>query len=199
MAVGAWLVAFGAHAESAAHAAPPHAPLPGSDGVYGRFDGDLALAAALGVELEDAEPRGALRASAHYLWTAGAYLRYADAFGSAGPRPARVLSLGVDLRPLFLPRFALDYSQGPALLDLTLDSLSLTGGGYLGQFAGDSFGAERGFEAGIGLGMPLLGQAKGPWLEARAERRWPDDGQPAWLFSVLVSLHTLTLTSDAGP
>jgi hypothetical protein len=169
-----------------------HAPLPGYDGVYGRFDGSLALAASAGAELEDGEPRGAFKISAHYMWTAGVYARYSDAFGNADQRPARVASLGVDLRPLFLPRFARDYERGPAPLDLTLDSLSLSAGAYFAQPRGRDFGDERGFEAGLGFGVPLLGEARGPWLEARAERRFVDRGENAWLFTLSVAYHALT-------
>jgi hypothetical protein len=184
-------------AERDAPAARIHAPLPGSDGVYGRFDGSLTLAVSAGAELEAGEPRGALKISAHYLWTAGVYARYSDAFGSAEERPSRVASLGVDVRPLFLPRFGLDYEQGPALLDLTLDSLSLNAGAYLAKPRERDFGDERGFEIGVGFGVPLLAAAKGPWLEARAERRFADRGVSSWLFSLSVAFQTLTWTTDS--
>jgi hypothetical protein len=174
-----------------------HAPLPGSDGVYGRFDGNLALALSAGAELEAGEPRGALKLSAHYLWTAGVYARYSDAFGSADERPARVASLGVDVRPLFLPRFALDLEHGPALLDLALDSLSLNAGAYFGKPGGASFGDARGFETGIGFGVPFLGEARGPWLEARAERRFADHGENAWLFTLALAYHAMAWSTDA--
>jgi hypothetical protein len=191
------LVAFagGAVAPRTARAAEPprRAHLPGSDGVYGRLDGNLALAGGLGAELEGGEPRGQLRLSAHYLWTAGVYGRYSDAFGSEDSRPARIASLGIDLRPLFLPRFALDHQQGPALVDLTLDSLSLSAGAF---FAPDG---DRGFETGVGFGVPLLMRAAGPWLEARAERRFADRGEDAWLFSVMLSLHVFSWSTDRGP
>jgi hypothetical protein len=175
-----------------------HVPLPGSDGVYGRFDGSLTLAAGAGAELEAGEPRGSLRLSLHYLWTAGAYARYSDAFGSADRRPARVGSFGIDLRPLFLPRFALDNEQGPALYDLALDSLSLTAGAYFAQPQAADFGDERGFETGIGLGVPLFAAARGLWLDARAERRFADRGPDAWLFTLGLSFHAITWSTDAS-
>ncbi len=180
-------------------AKPPrvHALLPGSDGAYGRFDGNLALALSAGAELEAGEPRGALKFSAHYLSTAGAYARYSDAFGSADERPARVASLGVDARPLFLPRFALDLERGPAWFDLALDSFSLNAGAYFAKPRGADFGDERGFETGIGIGVPLVGQAAGPWLEARAERRFADHGENAWLFTVALAYHALAWSTDS--
>jgi len=191
----ALLLASGAHAEQPARRV--HAPLPGFDGVYGRLDGSLALSVSAGAEVEDGEPRGALRLAAHYLWTAGVYARYSDAFGSAEQRPSRVASLGVDVRPLFLPRFALDTEHGPAFLDLTLDSFSLNAGAYFAQPSSRDFGDERGFEAGLGFGLPLLGEAAGPWLEARAERRFADGGPNAWLFTLSVAYHALAWTTDA--
>jgi hypothetical protein len=180
--------------DEASHA---RVPLPGSDGVYGRFDGNLALAAAVGTEVEDGEPRGALRLSAHYLWTAGVYVRYSDAFGGANPRPARVVSFGVDLRPLFLPRFGRNYEQGPALLDLTLDSLSLSAGAYFAQPQRADFGDERGFEMGVGFGVPLFASPVGPWLEARAERRYADLGDNSWLFTLSLSVQAITWSTDS--
>jgi hypothetical protein len=175
-----------------------HAPLPGHDGVYGRMDGSLAWAVALGSELDDGEARASLRTSAHYLWVAGGYLRYAEGFGSGSERPLRAASLGVDLRPLFLPRFSQNWEQGPAILDLTIDSLSLSAGAYFAQPRAGSFGDERGFELGLGLGVPLRAQAAGPWLHLRAERRIADDGHDdAWLFSLLLSLEGFSLSTDA--
>jgi hypothetical protein len=177
----------------------PHAPSPGSDGVYGRFDGSVDLGLGAGVELEADEPRAQLRASGHFLSTAGVYLRYEDGFGENDERPARALGFGIDVRPLFLPRFALDLQQGPALLDLTLDSLSLNAGAYFAQPQRDAFGQERGFDLGLGFGVPLCGEARGLWLEARAERRFADRGQHAWLFTLGLAYHALILSTDSRP
>jgi hypothetical protein len=167
--------------------------------VYGRFDGSLALAGSLGAELEAGEPRGALKLSAHFLWTAGAYVRYSDAFGSADVRPVRVASLGVDVRPLFLPRFALDTEHGPAWFDLALDSISLSAGAYFAQPQLGDLGDVRGFETGLGFGVPLCGEARGFWLETRAERRFADQGANAWLFTLAVAYHALAWSTDTQP
>jgi hypothetical protein len=133
------------------------------------------------------------------LWTAGVYARYSDAFGGADQRPERVVSFGVDVRPLFLPRFALDLEQGPAWLDLMLDSLSLDGGAYFAKPRRRDFGDERGFEAGLGFGLPLCGSARGAWLDARAERRFADRGESAWLFTLGLSFHAFTWTTTPEP
>ena len=192
-------VARPAAAEVGREAEPLHAPSPGSDGVYGRFDGNIDLGLAAGVELEAGEPRAALRASGHYLSSAGVYFRYEDGFGSNDVRPLRVAALGIDVRPLFLPRFALDLQQGPALLDLTLDSLSLSAGAYVAQPELGAFADERGFDLGLGFGVPLCGEARGLWLEARAERRFADHGANAWLLTFALAYHTLIWSTEAQP
>lgn len=184
---------------AAADAGRLHAPSPGSDGVYGRFDGNIDLGLAAGVELEAGEPRAALRASGHYLSSAGAYLRYEEGFGTNDVRPLRALAFGIDVRPLFLPRFALDLQQGPALLDLTLDSLSLSAGAYVAEPVLGAFAEERGFDLGLGFGVPLCGEARGLWLEARAERRFADHGAHAWLFTFALASHSLIWSTEAQP
>jgi hypothetical protein len=176
-----------------------HAPLHGQDGVYGRLDGTLDLGVAAGLELEAGEPRASLRATGHVWWTAGAYLRYADSFGAAEKRARRVLGAGVDVRPLFFPRFGLDYERGPALLDLSLDSLSLSAGAYFAEPHVGELGDERGFELGLGLGLPLLARATGPWLEARAERRFADGADDAWLVTLALSYRALILSTTPRP
>lgn len=163
-----------------------------SDGVYGRFDGDLDFGIGLGAELDDAEPRAALRASAHYFWMAGAQvgLSRGESEDAAGTR----LSLGVDLRPLFVPRWSQNWSKGPALLDLTLDSVSLGLGVFWAEPQGGSFGDQRGFELQLGFGVPLMGHASGLWLEPRGLLRWPEgeDAEPAAL--LVLSWHQLVLS-----
>jgi hypothetical protein len=114
-------------------------------------------------------------------------------------RPLRVAALGIDVRPLFLPRFALDLQQGPALLDLTLDSLSLSAGAYVAQPEGAAFADEHGFDLGLGFGVPLCGEARGLWLEARAERRFADRGAHAWLLTFALAYHTLIWSTEAQP
>jgi hypothetical protein len=117
------------------------------------------------------------------------YVRYADAFAEPEQRAGRALSLGADVRPLFLPRFALNLEQGPALLDLMLDSVSLNIGPYFAQPSGRSFGGELGLDLGVGFGLPLSARASGLWLEARVQRRFPDEDRAEWLFSASLSLH----------
>ncbi len=141
------------------------------DGGYGRFAGDLDLGLALGAELGPETRRPGARLSLHYFSMAGLVVGYTDALGSES-RAERTLTLGVDLRPLFVPRWSNDLTRGPAMLDLTLDSLSLGAGAFWSQPPGRGLGVERGFEGSVGIGVPLLGRAGGPWLEGRALARW---------------------------
>ncbi|MEI9940675.1 MAG: hypothetical protein WDO69_25965 [Pseudomonadota bacterium] len=149
-----------------AEAAPP-------DGVYDRFDGDLDLGLALGAEFGSAgQAAPALRASAHYFSIAGVYA--AGRIKAGDESAPSLFGVGVDLRPLFVPRWAKGYETGPAFLDLTLDSLSLSLGAFWAQRAQHAAEATRGFDAQLGFGIPLLATAGGPWLEARGVLRYPD-------------------------
>jgi hypothetical protein len=167
------------------------------NGVYGRFDGDVELAIGAGVEL-DGKTRFAVRASTHYYATAGVYAGYAESLGALDPLATqRLLALGVDLKPLFLPRFAQDLEQGPAQLDLALDSLSLGLGALFEQPESRGFGARRGFELSLGAGIPLLSSLAGPWLEARALCRFREASAAELGALVLVSYRTMWLSPVA--
>lgn len=166
---------------------------PPSDGVYGRFEGDLDFALGVGAELDEGAARGALRFSLHYFYAAGFYATYRDAF-SDDADVRRVLSFGVDLRPAFIPRWSKNMQQGPGFLDLALDSISLGLGAFWEQPKGRSFAADRGFETSLGFGVPLLGRATGPWLESRAQLafRGTESARPEFFF--LLSAHALVLS-----
>lgn len=166
-----------------------------ADGVYGRFDGDVdfgvGLGAAYDAALEQASPR--LRLTGHYFSLAGLFAEYDEGFGRERGLQ-RKLALGVDVRPLFVPRWALDLQQGPAFLDLTLDSISLGLGGFFSTPAGQSFGDERGFTASLGFGLPLAAYASGPWLEFRGGLLWPDDGETRAEVLAALTWHFVVLT-----
>ena len=157
-----------------------------TDGVYGRFDGDLDVAVALGGELEKDAARAAARASVHYFWTAGVYASYRDALGRDDP-DARLVSFGLDLRPLFIPRWSQGWESGPLLLDLVLDSVSLSLGAYWGRSVPEAH-ASRGLELGLGVGVPLFAQASGPWIGARGLVRWPEPMLGGYELSALATL-----------
>lgn len=140
-----------------------------SDGVYDRFSGDFTFAFGLGAELGSGT-RGAVSARALYYQTLGLSVGYADAIRSESEL-RRVLFVGTEVRPLFLPRWALDMQIGAPILDLALDSLAVSAGAYFGQWGDRAFANVAGFEATLGFGVPLFGNAEGPWLETRGTYR----------------------------
>lgn len=150
-------------------------PTPRDDGVYGRFEGDTDLSLKLGGMLSGERWSGSVGVSAHYYSLIGATADYSESF-VADAQHARSFALGAELRPLFLPRWALGFERGPAWLDLTIDSASVGFGAY---FADPRAGADstRGLWLSLGAGVPLLARATGPWFELRYLRRFPDPGE----------------------
>jgi hypothetical protein len=148
-----------------------------ADGVYGRFDHPFDLGLEGGAELGNAGAAGALLASLHYLFMAGIYVGYSDALGQGSLPSSRTVSLGVDLRPAFIPRWSEGMQEGPSFVDLTVDSISLGLGAYFREPRERPFGDRRGLELSLGLGVPLVGTAEGPWLGARGILRWDDPSE----------------------
>jgi hypothetical protein len=140
--------------------------------VYGRFHGNTDLSLKLGGMLSHASFAGSVGASAHYYSTIGVVGDYSETLGTDSPH-TRSISIGTELRPLFLPRWALGLERGPAWLDLALDSVSLGFGAFF-MDAGSGLDDARGVWLSLGLGIPVLGDACGPWLELRELRRIPD-------------------------
>jgi len=163
------------------------------DGVYDRFDGDLDLGLGMGAELGSAgHAAPAIRGSAHYFSIAGVYL---EGRVHAGDQAARSLfGLGVDLRPLFVPRWAKGFETGPSFFDLSLDSLSLSLGAFWTARPAHALNAGRGFEAGLGFGIPLFASASGPWLETRGALRYPDGSAREEALFIALSWHGFVLT-----
>lgn len=147
------------------------------DGVYGRFDGDLSLAVGLGGELgfDPASPRLLGTLALRYYSLVGLYAGYRESLRDVDPQ-ARGLSVGLLLEPLFLLRWTRTATTGSPFWDLTIDSLGLSFGAHLDQPEGGSFASSRGFELGLGAGVPLLARAGGPWLRAQGQLRWVEDG-----------------------
>ena len=169
-------------------------PEPGSvsDGVYGRFAGDLDFGLGLGADIGP-NVLGAARMSLHYFSMAGLYVSYADALSEPSTESTnrRRLAFGVDVRPAFVPRWAKDMEYGPGVVDLWVDSISLGLGAFWAEPSGADFGDERGFELSLGFGVPLFARASGLWLEARGFLRWPESAtaEPAAL--ALLSYHLI--------
>jgi hypothetical protein len=147
----------------------PSDEITSADGVYGRFDGDLTLTFGLGAELGGGT-RGAALGRLLYYHSAGLVFGYSDRLGQ-DDELERVGFLGAELRPLFLPRWALDLEFDSALLDLTLDSLSLGICAFVSEPGTAKRSIQSGFELSAGLGVPLFAKAEGLWLEARGAFR----------------------------
>jgi hypothetical protein len=147
--------------------------------------------------VEHGEPGALARVSAHWFFMAGAYVSYADGLGTELD-PERRLGVGVDLRPLFLPRWTKDLEHGPAILDLALDSLSLGLGASFDELEGGSFGERRAFELSFGFGVPLAGRGPGPWLEARGALAWGNRGERSETVLLVGRYHFALGTSLVG-
>jgi hypothetical protein len=150
-----------------------------ADGSYGRLEGDLALAFEAGVLESFTSEFLCARLTTSYVHTMGVYAGYAESFGLGGGGVARSTVAGLEIRPLFLARFSEDLEQGPAALDLWLDSFALALGlfGAAARPAGCAAGGldcwSTGIELGLGMELPLLGRADGPFIAARGFGRWP--------------------------
>jgi len=162
-----------------------------TDGVYGRFDHPWDLGLEGGAELGGAGAAGAVLLSLHYLFMAGGYVAYSDALGQASLPSSRTVSFGVDLRPAFIPRWTKGMQEGPAFVDLILDSISLGLGAYFREPRERPFGDRRGLELSLGFGVPLAGMAEGPWLGARGILRWDDPSEKSGEMAHALGLFTL--------
>lgn len=145
------------------------------DASYGRVDGDVSAVFGLGVAVGPRGASGAVDLRARYLDSAGVFVTYEEGFG--GPaEPARALAFGVELRPLFLARWLSDLELGVPHLDLLIDSLGLELGAAILQPRAGDFGDRVALQAGLGLELPILGRARGPWVGLHGGVRLSDKG-----------------------
>jgi hypothetical protein len=163
-------------------------------GAYGRFDGDLALSVQAGVELAQDPTRALARLAAHYYSMAGPYLSLRAPLTNSEERAAWLGSAGIDLKPLFIPRWAMDLEHGPAFVDLMIDSLAISAGSFVGLGESSTRTRAAGFELGMGAGLPLLGTAAGPWFEARYLLSWRHSGAPSPSVWLALSWHFMVNT-----
>jgi hypothetical protein len=170
LAAASTLLALLLARSAAAHWPPPQE----GDGVYGRLGGNTDASLKLGGLISHSRLSGSVGASAHYYSLLGITGDYSESLADDA-RQLRSFSAGTELRPLFLPRWLLGHERGPAWLDLTLDSVCVGFGAYFGQVAEPGENT-RGVWTSLGLGVPVIGRASGPWIELRALRRWPDPG-----------------------
>jgi hypothetical protein len=163
-------LASGTLAAALLAAAPARAG--GSDGLYGRFDGDLELRVHAGAAFAAGGPALSASVAALYLSSAGIYAHYTDALGSDAPLVTRSVSGGVHLQPFFLARYAFDAERGPAFLDLLVDSLALELGAYWSAPRQSPWDEHPGLEVALDIALPFLPRATGPFLGVRGALRW---------------------------
>jgi hypothetical protein len=151
----------------------------GEDGVepsYGRIDGDVTVVVGAGGVVAPGGPRATAELRARYLETAGLFATYEDGpIVGSGARPRRVAAAGFELRPLFLYRWLRGVETHRARWDLVVDSFGLELGITWPQPAGEGFASRPGVEAGIGIEVPFVPVASGPWLGLHAGVRWSAD------------------------
>ncbi len=158
--------------------AAPHSERPpqleGVDTSYGRIDGDFVLALSSGVAVGSRGPRGAIDARARFLDVAGLFVTYEDAFG--GPsEPRRVLSVGADLRLVYLARWVQGWHWAKPYADLHVDSFSIELGAAWMQPQAVPNWSRTQLHFALALELPLLPHATGPWIGVRGGARWSDD------------------------
>ncbi len=120
-----------------------------------RVADDLALAPEVALVSGAGATRGGVGARGHYLATVGAYARL---FPSSPARGA----VGVDARPLFLPRWLKNQEGDRSFLELVVDSLHLSMGAVIAS------GARSSLELGGGLEAPLFARYAGPYVGVEA-------------------------------
>lgn len=145
------------------------------DPSHGRVEGDLTLVVGAGAVLAGGGPRAEGELRLRYLETAGLFASYEDGpLVSSSADPRRVLATGLELRPLFLYRWLKGHETRRAWVDLAIDSLGLELGAAWIQPAGTGFASQAAVQAGLGLEVPLLGEASGPWLGLHGGARWSE-------------------------
>ncbi len=145
------------------------------DPSYGRINGDIEVVGGVGGVVAPRGLRAEAEARLRYLDSAGIFATIEDA-GVLGSRsePRTVMVAGLELRPLFLFRWLKGHETRRPWLDLAVDSIGLDLGAMFEQPSGQGFGARRGLEFGLGIELPLLTRASGPWMDVRGALRWSD-------------------------
>jgi hypothetical protein len=139
---------------------------PATDGVYGRFAGAFDWSLGAGGGYGDAPGSGFVLTSTtlHWFSLLGAYAAFREVLDASESGLERAVSGGVEVKPLFLLRWSENLERGPALLDLTLDSLALGVGARAARHAGRW---SSGVETSLAVGAPLTGEANGLWARVR--------------------------------
>jgi len=184
-AIGALVGATALATPAVAEEAPPEVRPP-ADGAYGRLRGDGSFAVEVGTSATIG-PKAfageslALRSSLFYLRTVGLVASYDESFELVSQPTRRSFAGALEIRPLFLGRFARDLERGPAWMDLTLDSLAISMGVW-GGLPRRRFCPPRdcpvdyGMQAGLGLDLPLWADADSLYVAFDANLRWALSG-----------------------
>jgi hypothetical protein len=142
---------------------------------YGRVQGDLTLVGGAGAVVAARGPRAEGEVRLRYLESAGLFVAYEDGpLLASAVEPQRVLVAGLELRPLFLFRWLQGLEAQRARFDLALDSIGLEVGATFSQPQGRAFASQAGVQAGLGIELPILAQATGPWIGLHGGLRWSD-------------------------
>jgi len=153
-----------------------------SEPTYGRVSGDVSFVAGAGavVASRGARAEGELRL--RYLDSAGLFATYEDSLlSTAGVEPRRVVSGGIELRPLFLYRWLRGLEMQRGYADLAIDSIGLELGAFLSAASTAPSDLRPGFELGLGIELPFQASAAGLWIGLHGGVRWAD--QPSALGS----------------
>lgn len=160
----------------------PFGDRPRDDGAYGRLRGDGSFAIEAGTSATFgpdafAGESLALRAALFYVRTVGLVAAYDESFDLESQPTRRSFAGAVEVRPLFLGRFARNLERGPAWMDLTLDSLAVSMGVW-GGLPQERFcpprrcPADYGMQAGLGIDLPLWADADSLYVAFDANLRW---------------------------
>jgi hypothetical protein len=142
----------------------------------GRIEGDVSLVAGVGAAIVPGGARADAELRLRYLETVGIFATYEDGpLVHSGAEPIRALSAGLEVRPFFLFRWLKGYETPHARLDLALDSIGLELGAAFLQPSGASFASLPALEAGVGIELPIVADASGPWVGLHGGVRWSDD------------------------
>jgi hypothetical protein len=147
-----------------------------ADGAWGRLEADMAVQGDVGAGVAEGAFSTTSGLAVRYLQTAGAYTTWMVPVEDKADHRLTV-SLGVELRPLFLPRLLKHMQGADARLNLWVDSLALRVGAVTADRG--PFARGQGFETGLGFGVPILPCASGPWVSTSGVWRWPHDAMLA--------------------
>lgn len=165
---------------------------PPPDGLYGRFEGDVALSigAGAGLDADDGQAAFVGELRARYLDNAGLVIAFEQGV------PARLI-VAAEVRPLFPIRFLVNSWSGRAWSDLLLDSIGLELGAAVEDVHADGRGLA--LVVGAGLDVPVIlpgALADGLYLRlgaryvhgAAQHLHGPDADTAEWRLAVVLTL-----------